>query len=136
MREIATLLLVLVLVMTSCVALPSSVKAISGTITVPEETLTASSPANPAPNLTPSPTPNSSQSPQLTPQQGTQQSQPTPTVKPSPFPSPFIIAASIVALVAVFGAVLSLYLRKRGKTKTVRNTTGERFWVIDCYGHR
>ena len=32
-------------------------------------------------------------------------------------PSPFIIAASIVGLVAVFGAMFSLLLRKKGKTK-------------------
>jgi multisubunit Na+/H+ antiporter MnhC subunit len=132
MNQSTTLLLVLLLVTASCLTLSSSVKAISRTITVPEETRTTSSPAKQTPNTTP--TPNSSQPLQPTSQQGTQQPQPTPTVKPSPFPSAFVIAASIVALVAVFGAILSLCLRKRNRRETPtqfsNSSYGDRFWSI------
>lgn len=127
MNQSTTLMLVLVLVMASCLTLLSLIKAASGTDTLSEKMLITSLPANSTSNPTHSPASNATQS---------QQPQSTPTGKPSPLPSPFIIAVFIVALVAVFGMILSLCLRKRGKTKTVRNTTGERFWVIDCYGHR
>lgn len=126
MNQSTTLMLVLVLVMASCLTLLSLIKAASGTDTLSEKMLITSLPANSTSNPTHSPASNATQS---------QQPQSTPTGKPSPLPSPFIIAVFIVALVAVFGMILSLCLRKRGKTKTVRNTTGERFWVIDCYGH-
>jgi hypothetical protein len=43
-------------------------------------------------------------------------------------------------LVAVFGAILSLCLRNRSRretpTKFSNSSYGDRFWSIDCYGHR
>jgi multisubunit Na+/H+ antiporter MnhC subunit len=132
MNENTAIMLVLVLVIASCLSLLSLIKAASGTDTLSEKMLITSLPANSTSNPTNSPASNATQSQQPT----SQQPQSTPTGRPSPLPSPFIIAVFIVALVAVFGMILSLCLRKRGKTKTVRNTTGERFWVIDCYGYR
>jgi len=38
-------------------------------------------------------------------------------VKLTVLPSPLVIAASIVGLVAVFGTIFSLMLRKRGKNR-------------------
>jgi hypothetical protein len=64
-----------------------------------------------------SPTTNSSQTQRPTSVQGQQQSQSTLREKALPLPSPFIVAVFIIGLVAVFGLVLSLFLRKRSKRK-------------------
>ncbi len=72
----------------------------------------ASSQTNPTPKQTPLPTTNSST------QQSThdsKQTQPTQTENLQPFLSPLIIAALIIALVALFGTILSLYLRWRDR---------------------
>lgn len=56
------------------------------------------------------------------------------SVESPSLPSPFVVAAVIVALVAVFGAVLSLLLRRREKNRGIKKWSGERFWAIDSYG--
>jgi multisubunit Na+/H+ antiporter MnhC subunit len=65
-----------------------------------------------------SPTANSSQSQQPTSMQGTQQPQSTHQEEALPLPSPFIVATFIIGLVAVFGLILSLCLRRRSKRGT------------------
>ena len=37
--------------------------------------------------------------------------------KVTALPSPFVVAAAILGLVAAFGAIISLLLRRRGKNK-------------------
>ena len=75
--------------------------------------------SSPTPSATPNLTANSTQTQQPTApqenQQDSQQTQPTQTEKPQPLPSPLVIAALIIALVALFGAILSLYLRWRDR---------------------
>jgi hypothetical protein len=61
---------------------------------------------------------NSSQTQQPTSAQGPQESQLTNFEEALPLPSPFFVAVFIVGLVAVFGLILSLFLRKRGKRET------------------
>ena len=51
----------------------------------------------------------------------------------SSMPSPFTVAAWIVGLVAVFGALLSLFLRGRHSGQPEEKRVGERFWAIDSY---
>jgi len=58
--------------------------------------------------------------------------QPVISVKSS-MPSPFTVAAWIVGLVAVFGALLSLFLRGRHSSQPEKKRAGERFWAIDSY---
>lgn len=86
------------------------------------QTQPTSTTASPSPSSTINPTqsaiPNSTQLQQPSSQQGTQQAQPTQSEKPQPLPSPFIIAALIIVVVAVFGTILSLCLRKRGRNLT------------------
>jgi len=65
-----------------------------------------------------SPTANSSQTQQPTSMQVPQQPQSTQYEKALPLPSPFIVAIFIIGLVAVFGLILSLFLRKRSKRET------------------
>jgi hypothetical protein len=65
-----------------------------------------------------SPTANSSQTQQPTSVQGQQQPQSTLPEKALPSPSPLIVAIFIISLVAVFGLILSLCLRKRSKRGT------------------
>jgi hypothetical protein len=91
MKKAVSLLLVLVLVTASCLILASPVKAASRTIVVPDDYSTT--------------------------QQDSQQTQLTQTQEPKSLPSPLIIAALIIALVALFGAILSLYLRWRDNKK-------------------
>ncbi len=42
----------------------------------------------------------------------------------STVPSPFLIAATIVSAVALFGAVFSLYVEKRAKTRIQQKESG------------
>ena len=88
MKKAVSLLLMLALVTASCLVSVSLVKAASRTI-VPDDYSTT--------------------------QQDSQQTQPTQTQEPKSLPSPLVIAALIIALVALFGAILSLYLRWRDK---------------------
>ncbi len=62
--------------------------------------------------------------------QSPSQSQTASVVKPSQ-PSPFVVAAFIVGLVAVFGALFSLYGGRRRGKQVRRGAVVERFWVID-----
>ena len=48
-------------------------------------------------------------------------------------PSPFVVAAFIVGLVAVFGALFSLYSERRRGKHASRGRVVERFWAIDLY---
>ncbi len=59
--------------------------------------------------------------------------QPALSAKSSSLPSPLIVAAWIVGLVAVFGALLSLILRRRRTSHAEPKRVGERFWAIDSY---
>jgi multisubunit Na+/H+ antiporter MnhC subunit len=79
----------------------SPVKAASRTIVVPDNYQTITDAIDNARNV------DSILVQQSTTQQNSQQKQ--------PLPSPLIIAALIIALVALFGAILSLYLRWRDK---------------------
>jgi hypothetical protein len=56
------------------------------------------------------------------------------TAKSSSLPSPLTVAAWIVGLVAVFGALLSLALRRRQTSQADAKRVGERFWAIDSCG--
>ena len=48
-------------------------------------------------------------------------------------PSPFLVAVSIIGLVALGGALLSLYFGRRHRSKQPKRSrpVAERFWAID-----
>ena len=50
----------------------------------------------------------------------------TSTISTSTVPSPFLIAATIVSAVALFGAMFSLYIEKRTKTKIPQASLGRK----------
>ena len=93
MKKALSLLLALTLVAASCLVMVSPVKA-SKTIVVLYNSLL--------------------QQPSAT-QQDSQQTNPAQTQEPKTLPSPLIIAALIIALVALFGTILSMYLRWRDR---------------------
>lgn len=84
----------------------------------------------PTPTQTPITITNSTKQEETAPKQNIQLS------KSSQLPSTPTVVATIVSLVAVFGTILSLFLRRRskGQNKLSAKTGGERFWAIDCYG--
>ena len=75
---------------------------------------------------TDSPSANSSQTQQPTSVEGLEQPQSTQSEKVLPLPSPFMAAVFIIGLVAVFGMILSLCLRKRCKRKSTANSPATR----------
>ena len=114
MNKITAVMLVLILVTLNCLNLCSLVNVASETITDTDGSLITRVQSNSILYPTHSPIENSSQSPQSSSLKGTQQVS-LPPGKKSSLPSPFMIAALIVALVEVFGLILSLCLRKRSK---------------------
>jgi hypothetical protein len=136
MKKVITITLAFVLTLASLLTLTLPGKVPSKNIAVPGNYLEMQSSTNAVPTSAPNAITNSSQPQKPTSQQESQHSQPAITEKTAQFPSTFTIVATIVSLVAVFGTILSLCLRRRnkGQTKFSSNAHGERFWAIDCYG--
>ncbi len=134
MKKSITVTLAFVLTLASLLTLAFPSKPNPRISSFPENNPAIQDAVNPIPTPTPSQAPmaitNSSQQQETAPQQDVQLSR-------SPqLPSTFTIIATIVSLVAVFGTILSLFLRRRNKSqnKLPAKTSGERFWAIDCYG--
>lgn len=137
MKKVITITIVFVLTIASMLMLTLPSKAVFKNIVVPGNYLEIQNSVNAVLTLTPIQTPiaitNSSDSQGPTSQQELQHSQPAMNEKSSQLPSTFTIVATIVSLVAIFGTILSLCLRRRskGQTKFSCNAHGERFWAID-----
>jgi hypothetical protein len=114
MRKITATMLVLILVAVICLTLTTA-KVFPGNNAFYQQTSTLRTLSVSTPNPIDSPTVNSLQSQQTAFLKGTHQPQQTINEESSSLPSPFIIAGFIVALVAVFGLILSMSLRKRAK---------------------
>jgi multisubunit Na+/H+ antiporter MnhC subunit len=117
MKKITAAALLSIILITAALLILAPNKAAEKTV-VDENVINKTALSASASVPTHSPTANSSQTQQPTSMQAPQQPYSTQYEKALPLPSPFIVAVFIIGLVAVFGLILSLCLRKRSKRET------------------